>query len=220
MSPRALARARAQSALAVLLVLSAGGLWVFQLARPSHSRPAEPALFTGERWVIVGDSLASGAAGAALVLLMDREGAETHTISPPGQPPADVRADTATWTAVRSIGADHLVFVLGTNDCIRLSRANDRRAALAEIEASIRGLLRGVPSAWLVGPPSFAARLSWGAECPAVIDIERRVFGDRFIDATRFTSDEGRTSDDVHFDAAGGEAWAASVATALSHGHK
>ena len=157
-----------------------GRLWVVQASRflpqPALCRPTDPpAVFSGERWVIVGDSLASGAAGAALVLRMDREGAEAYTISHPGQTTADVLADAPSWKAVRSIGADHLLFVLGTNDCIQLSNTNiDPRRSLPSTRrlvscigasrtrglSDLRGSLRDFP-----GPASVRPSLRFSGAC-------------------------------------------------------
>jgi len=107
---------------------------------------------------------------------------------------------------------DVVLVMLGTND-LGLSMSVD-----GDDMARIRDFYSGTGvEVWGIGPPSFASADLQG-KTDAVVEMMRKVFGDRFIDARPLTSDltnsAMRTSDGVHFKQAGAEVFAGRLADA------
>jgi lysophospholipase L1-like esterase len=173
---------------------------------------------SGKRVVIFGDSLSSGVAspGGVLGSHLNLKGAVVKINARVGRSANNFYGREDVVGQLRDIDAfaPHLAIVeLGTND-IGLSLAVDQ----AKMTQLRDGLARaGATEVWAIGPPAFAdATLSQGAA--AVVDMMRRVFGDRFIDARPLTADmttTGRTADGVHFTSSGGSTAGSRLAAAF-----
>jgi len=152
-----------------------------------------------------GDLLASWLLreGAAAVRIHAKVGRSAHNFWSSWEPDHDeVIAKLQAWKP------DIAIIFLGTND-IGLNMAVD-----ASDMARIRDAF-STAEVWGIGPPSFASQdLTTGAE--AVVKMEKQVFGKRFIDARPLSSIQGRTSDGVHFTAAGARVFAANLADRLN----
>ncbi len=113
------------------------------------------------------------------------------------------REDTA-----KLLGADlswkpDLVFVmLGTNDLGGDVVAHT--AGLVKIRDTFT--THGI-EVWGIGPPGFP-NAAQAAQAPPVIGMMARVFGPRFIDATKASTGADRTSDGVHFTSRGAPVFA------------
>jgi len=169
----------------------------------------------GKRVVIFGDSLSSGAAspGGVLGAHLTAKGATVNINSRVGRSAYNFYGREDTVGQLREIDAfaPHLAIVeLGTND-IGLSLGIDQ-AKMTQLRDSLARV--GATEVWAIGPPSFAdATLERGAG--SVVDMMRRVFKDRFIDARPLTADmktNGRTGDGVHFTKDGGSLLGARLA--------
>jgi len=173
---------------------------------------------SGKRVVIFGDSLSSGVGspGGVLGSHLNLKGAVVKINARVGRSANNFygREDAVGQLRDLDAFAPHIAIVeLGTND-IGLSIAIDQ----AKMTQLRDGLARaGATEVWAIGPPSFAdATLSQGAA--VVVDMMRRVFGDRFIDARPLTADmttTGRTADGVHFTSSGGSKAGARLAAAF-----
>jgi lysophospholipase L1-like esterase len=161
----------------------------------------------GKRVVIFGDSLSSGAAspGGVLGSHLNAKGATVKINARVGRSAHNFYGREDTVGQLREIDtfAPHIAIVgLGTND-IGLSLSVDQ-AKMTQLRDSLARA--GATEVWAIGPPSFAdATLERGAG--SVVDMMRRVFKDRFIDARPLTADmttAGRTGDGVHFTKDGG----------------
>lgn len=101
---------------------------------------------------------------------------------------------------------------LGTND-IGLNMSVDEKS----MKAIRDWLASSGAKVFAIGPPSFADPERQKGTTP-VVQMMRRVFGPRFIDARPMTSDltvTGRAGDLIHFSSAGSKVFAARLAEAV-----
>lgn len=160
----------------------------------------------GKKVLIVGDSLSTGPSspGGVLAAKLQAAGATVKINSRVGRSANNFygREDYAAQIAdMTAFSPDLAIVELGTND-IGLSMAVDG-GRMAALKAAL-----GPAEVWAIGPPSFASgTLASGSD--AVVAMMRSVFGSgRFIDWRPLSADQktaGRTTDQVHFTAAGGE---------------
>lgn len=164
----------------------------------------------GLRIVIVGDSLSASAHAPGRVL-GDRLAADgaTVTVNARVGRSANNFYGREDWRQqLQQIAAakpDVAIVVLGTND-IGLTMSVDQQR-MAQLRDALRAAGADV---YAFGPPAFPPGSRLEAGQPQVVAMMRGVFGaDRFLDLTPTTRDlvgsKHRTSDQVHFTAAGGD---------------
>jgi len=171
----------------------------------------------GKKIAIVGDSLSSGQFSPGAVMASNLKGAAAVKINARVGRSANNfygREDHAAQLAdLRAWEPDIVIVVLGTNDIgLNMKVDGQKMAALRD------GLAAGGADVWAFGPPSFpAGREREGA--PAVKAMMSKVFTGRFIDLQPLTADlttsAHRTSDGIHFTAAGGRATGERMAEAF-----
>jgi hypothetical protein len=138
--------------------------------------------------LIMGDSHAEGAPGEYLQKIMSSRGYETTVLSKVG-----LRITTMAKQTLLFEEAKLQVIIMGTND----SPTRATRSAYARVAADY-------PEAYLVGPPKYKGHL--GSRTDRVAEIQRQVFGDRWIDSRPCTSDmTGRVG--IHFTKDGAKTW-------------
>lgn len=163
----------------------------------------------GKKVLIFGDSLSSGSIspGGVLGRELSAAGATVKINAKVGRSAWNFygREDhAAQLAAIRAWEPDLVIVMLGTND-IGLSLDADRDKMFDLRNSLAHG---GDTEVWGIGPPSFASKeRQEGAD--AVTAMMRPIFsGDGFIDWRALSHDQtttGRTSDQVHFTAAGAE---------------
>lgn len=168
------------------------------------------------RFALVGDSLSSGAGspGGAMASVLRAGGHEVVVDAKVGRSYGSfLREDPDRRVAALAAARPQVVVVaLGTNDiglapAVELERIRD-----------LHGRLRAATGApvFAFGPPSFAPghRLTSGRA--ELVALERQVYGARFVDLGPLTGAAPRTSDGIHFTAAGGDQLGRRMAAALT----
>lgn len=148
-----------------------------------------------------GSGRSSGQPGDLLASLLKEQGAEAVRVNARvsrSAPNFFGREDyQGLFNSDRQFGPTKVVIILGTND-LHVSRAIDE-AAMRQIVGFYEGLGAEV---WGVGPWMYANE-SLNRDAEPVIEMQKQIFGGRFIDPRPITAVVGRSSDGVHF---GGEA--------------
>lgn len=166
-------------------------------------------MWAGQRILIVGDSHVVGAPGVALEqLLRDKGAASVDRQAEVGWGPADwlSRRGNELETRILATNPDVVIWWFGTND------------SAAEVGDAVGTFRLWAPSSWFLGPPSYSDPQRQ-ARAAALVSIERRVFGSRFVDNRVLTVGLPRGRDDVHFTAEGAEPWAARIVTVMRVRH-
>ncbi len=134
---------------------------------------------------------------------MSKRGYETTVISKVG-----LRITTMASQTLMFEDSPFQVIIMGTNDSP--TRATER---------AYRRVAADYPEAYLVGPPKYKGHL--GSRTDRVAEIQRRVFGERWIDSRPCTSDmTGRAKDGVHFTKDGAKTWIDCVVAELDRRRK
>jgi len=125
------------------------------------------------RILIIGDSQA-GNPGIAAKAALEARGHTVVRVNHDGKGPRAYVATPALWSEYTALGrnADAVVLLFGHND-----RASPRlQTALETLRDGVHGPV------WMSGPPQYADPVD-AAEGAALKEINRRVFGARYIDA-------------------------------------
>lgn len=166
----------------------------------------------GKTVVVFGDSLSAGdiSPGAAFANGLRQAGARVVVNAKVGRSAWNFykREDAAAQlAAIGRLEPDLVVVVLGTND-IGLSLALDQ-VRMAQLRVDLE---RSGAEVYAFGPPAFALGTREESGSAEVMTMMHTVFGDRLFDLRPLTADMtragvgGRSSDGVHFTAAGGKA--------------
>jgi len=119
--------------------------------------------------------------------------------------------------SLQSWQPDIVIVFLGTNDLgLAMSVDGPKMAKIRDAFLTVGA------EVWCIGPPSFSD-IHLAALTPAVVAMERAVFGGKFIDsrpltATILSPAEGRARDGVHFTQDGAVKYAIGLARSLSLG--
>ena len=154
--------------------------------------------------LVVGDSHVVGAPGTALAARWKARGATIVRMAEVGWGPQDwVEMRPGALEAAAQEPFDAVFLWFGTND-----------AATPETAAALERLHELWPNALFVGPPSYRDQ-ALAQRASALIRMEKKLFGARFIDAQPMTRDLPRGADGIHFGQEAGAIWAERLDAAL-----
>jgi lysophospholipase L1-like esterase len=161
----------------------------------------------GKTVLLIGDSLTASPVGPGGVLARELRSAGAAVVD------VNAKVGRSAYSFLKEGGEQQLaqldrrpqiaIVMLGTND------TGYSTTTTATSMAKLKLLLDGLGAkVYAIGPPLFASTSSAHAGRQPVVAAMQQVFGAGFIDAGPATADlvaNGRTPDQVHFTAAGGE---------------